>query len=140
MSFRRFFFLVTLLLAATASARSKDWPLHVKVLRAESHRFQGPPLVPRDCEWRDLSAYCYSSSPETYVEHTLVVQEPDGKSLEIACTVFNRWSRCTSLPVSRSFQARMTKHGLEIRYFDQHGKMRKQVYEILSEKSGKETS
>jgi hypothetical protein len=137
---RRFFFVVTLLLAATGSAWSKNWPLHVKVLSAENHEFQGPPLVPRDCEWRDLSAYCYSSSPETYVEHTMVVQAPGGKSLEIACTVFNRWSRCTSLPVNQSFQARMTKHGLEIRYSDQHGKLCKQVYEILSEKNGKETS
>jgi hypothetical protein len=67
------------------------------------------------------------------VENTMVVQEPDGKSLEIACTVYNRWSNCINLPVNQSFQARMGKHGLEIRYLDQHGKMRKQVYEILSQ-------
>jgi len=63
----------------------------------------------------------------------MVVQGPDGKSLEIACTVLNRWSNCISLPVNQSFQARMRKHGLEIQYLDHHGKMRKQVYEILSE-------
>jgi hypothetical protein len=122
-----------------ASAWSKDLPLHIKVLSAESHQFQGPPLVPRDCNWRDISAYCYSSSPDTYVENTMVVEESNGKSLEIACTVYNQWSHCTSLHVNQSFQAWLGKHGLKIRYLDQHGKMRKQVYEILS-KSAKEAS
>jgi hypothetical protein len=120
------------------SAMSKNWQLQVKVLSADSHHFQGPPLVPRDCEWRDISAYCYSSSPKTYVEHKMVVQEPDGKQLEIACTVYNQWSHCASLPVNQSLHARMTKHGIEIRYLDQHGKWRKQLYEILGEKNPKE--
>jgi hypothetical protein len=139
MSCCRFVFVVPLLLAATVSAWSKDWPLQIKVLSAESRQFQDPPLVPRDCEWRDLSAYCYSSSPETYVENKMAVETPDGKHLEIACTVYNQWSHCANLPVNRTFQARMTKHGLEIRYLDQHGKMRKQLYEILGKQSGKET-
>jgi len=139
MTCRRFFFVVTLLLAATASAWSKDLPLQIKVLSAESYQFQDPPLAPPDCNWRDISAYCYSSSPQTYVENTMVVQEPDGNSLEIACTVYNRWSHCTSLPVNQSFKAWMGKRGLEIRYMDQHGKMRKQVYEIPRH-HGKEAS
>jgi hypothetical protein len=103
------------------------------VLSAESHEFQAPPLAPRDCGWRDYSAYCNNSSPETYVENTMVVQEPDGKSLRIACTVYNQWSNCTGLPVHQTFQARMVKHGVEIRYLDQHHKWRKQVYEIVGE-------
>jgi hypothetical protein len=135
----RLFFVVTLLLAAMASAWSQDLPLQIKVLSGESRQFQGPLLDPPNCNWRDISAYCFGSSPQTYVENTMVVQEPDGKSLEIACTVYNQWSNCTSLPVNQSFQARMGKHGLEIRYLDQHGKMRKQVYEILRE-NGKEGS
>jgi hypothetical protein len=61
----------------------------------------------------------------------MAVLEPDGKSLKIACTVYNQWSHCTSLPVNQSFQARIGKRGLEIRYFDQHGKMRTQLYEVL---------
>ncbi len=137
MSRRRFFLVVILLLSAMASAWAKDLPLHIKVLSAESREFQGPPLAPPDCNWRDISAYCYSSSPETYVENTMVVQESNGKSLEIACTVYNQWSHCASLPVNQSFQARMEKHGLENRYLDQHGKIREQVYEILRE-NGKE--
>jgi len=139
MHWHRLFFVVTLLLAGMPSAWSEDLPLHIKVLSGESRQFQGPPLAPPNCNWRDIDAYCYSSSPQTYVENTMVVQEPDGKSLEIACTVYNQWSHCTSLPVNQSFQAQMGKHGLEIRYLDQHGKMRKQVYEILRE-NGKEAS
>jgi len=113
------------------SAWSKDLLLQIKVLSAERRQFQGPALAPLDCNWRDISAYCYSSSPETYVENTMVVQEPDGKSLKIACTVYYQWSHCASLPVNQSFQARMRKRGLEIRYLDQHGKVCRQVYEIL---------
>jgi len=129
----RLFFVVTLLPAAMASAWSQDLPLQIKVLSGESHQFQGPLLAPPNCNWFDLTAYCLNSSPKTYVENTMVVQEPNGKTLEIACTVYNRWSNCTNLPVNQSFQARMGKHGLEIRYSDQHGKMRRQVYEILRE-------
>jgi hypothetical protein len=80
-----------------------------------------------------------AQAPKTYVENTMVVQEPDGNSLEIACTVYNRWSHCTSLPVDQSFEAWMGKRGLEIRYMDQHGKIRKQLYEILRH-HGKEAS
>jgi len=63
----------------------------------------------------------------------MVVQEPNGKSLEIGCTVYNQWSHCTTLPVNQSFQAWMGKHDLKIRYLDQQGKWRTQVYEILKE-------
>ncbi len=128
---RHCLFTFSFLLAGMASAWSEDFSLQIKVLRAESHEFQAPPLVPPGCNWRDISAYCYGSSPETYVENTMVVREPDGKSLEIACTVYNQWSHCASLPVNQDFSARRTKHGLRIRYLDQHGKMRKQLYEIL---------
>jgi hypothetical protein len=120
----RLFFVVTLLLAAMASAWSQDLPLQIKVLSGESRQFEGPLLDPPNCNWRDINAYCTSSSPITYVENTMVVQEPDGKSLDIACTVLNRWSNCTNLPVNQSFPARMGKHGLEIRYLDQHGASR----------------
>jgi hypothetical protein len=133
----RLFFVVTLLLGAMASAWAKDLPLQVKVLRVESHQFEAPPINPPNCNWRDLTAYCYSSSPKTYVENTMVVQEPGGKSLKISCTVLNRWSHCITLPVNQTFRARMRKQGLEILYPDQHGKMRKQVYEILRENGRK---
>ena len=104
-------------------ALSEDLPLQIKVLSAESHQFQGPALAPANCDYHDISAYCSSSSPITYVENTMVVEEPNGKSLEIGCTVYNQWSHCTSLPVNQSFQAWLGKHGLKIRFLDQHGKM-----------------
>ncbi len=131
MSCRRIFLVIALLLGSVASVWSKAFPLHIKVLSGESYQFQGPPLDPPNCNWRDISAYCYGSRPETYVKNTMVVQERDSKSLEIACTVYNRWSHCANLPVNLSFQARMGKRGLEIRYPDQHGKMRTQLYEVL---------
>ncbi|MFZ0796734.1 MAG: hypothetical protein WB781_01370 [Candidatus Sulfotelmatobacter sp.] len=133
------FFVVTLFLTAMVSAWAKDLPLRIKVLSAESRQFQGPPLDPPNCNFHDIDGYCLGSSPRTYVENTMVVQEPDGKSLEIACTVYNRWSHCATLPVNQSFPARREKHGLAIRYLDQHGKMRKQVYEILRD-NGKSAS
>jgi hypothetical protein len=113
-----------------ASAWSKDLPIQIKVLSGETRQFQGPPFPSINCEWRDISAYCFNSSPETYVQNTMIVQEPGGKSLEIACTVYNQWSCCTNLPVNQSFQAWRGKRSLKIRYLDHSGKMREQVYEI----------
>jgi hypothetical protein len=107
---------VTVFLSAMASASSKPLPLEIKVLKAESYTFKSPPIVPRDCNWQDLSAYCYGSKPVGYVENTVVVQEPDGRSLQIACTAYNRWSHCTDLPVNSTFDAKMESRGLEIRY------------------------
>jgi len=130
------FLAVTVFLSAMASAASKPTPLEVKVLKADSYTFKAPPIIPHDCNWQDLSAYCYSSKPVGYVENTLTVLEPDGKSLEVACTAYNRWSRCADLPVNSTFEAKMERHGLEIYYPDQNHKMRKQLYQILREKQG----
>jgi hypothetical protein len=107
-----------------ASASSKPLPLEVKVLKAESYTFKSPPTIPHDCNQQDLSAYCYGSKPIGYVQ----------KSLQIACTAYNRWSHCTDLPVNSTFEAKMERHGLEIRYLDQSHKMRRQLYEILRAK------
>ncbi len=122
---------VIFFLAAMTNAWPQNLPFQIRVLRAESREFQAPPIDPPNCDWKDISAYCYNSSPETYIENTMVVQKSDGTSLEVACTVYNRWSHCASLPIDQSFQARTEKRGLEIRYMDRYGKMRKQFYEIL---------
>ncbi len=123
-----------------ANAWSKELPFQIKVLSGTTHQFQGPALAPANCDYHDISAYCSNSSPITYVENTMVVQKPNGNSLEIACTVYNQWSHCTTLPVNQSFQAWMGKHGLEIRYSDQHGKIRKQVYDVLRENEKLQTN
>jgi len=133
---RRFscFLAVTVFLSVMASASSKPLPIEVEVLKAESYTFESPPIIPNDCNWEDLSAYCYGSKPIDHVQNTMVVREPDGKSLQIACTVYNRWSHCTDLPVNSTCEAKMEKHGLEIRYLDQNHKIRRQLYEILRTK------
>jgi hypothetical protein len=131
MLLRRYFSFAVLIFAVVSSASAHDVTMQIKILSAESRQFQGPPDVPRDCTWRDISAYCDMSSPKTYIENTMLVQKPDGASVEIGCTIYNRWSRCTDLPVNQNFQARLTKRGLDIKYSDQRGKMRHQLYEIL---------
>jgi hypothetical protein len=136
---RPLLFVFPFLLAALTSSWSKELPFQIKVLSTESHQFQGAPLDPPNCTWRDISGYCTSSRPQTYIENKMVVLEADGKKLEIACTVYNPWSHCTSLPVNQTFRARTRKNGLEIRYRDQHGKWQKQVYAVLS-RSEKEPS
>jgi hypothetical protein len=123
--------LLALIVATAASSTAKPPSFQVKIVSVESRSFQGPPLVPRDCSWWDLSAYCYSSSLVSYVENTMVVQEENGKSLEIGCTVYAKWSHCVGLPVNGTFAATMKKDGLEVRYPDAHHKWRKQLYEIL---------
>ena len=50
----------------------------------------------------------------------MVVEEPNGKSLEIACLVYSDWAHCAKLPVNQTFQATLRKHDLEIHYLDQH--------------------
>jgi len=129
----RCFVTVTVILSAIAYASSRALPSEIKVLSAESQTVKAPPITPPDCNWQDLSAYCYSSKPIAYFENTMVIQESDGRSLKISCTAYNRWSHCVDLPINQTFQATMEKHGLEIRYLDKNHKMRKQMYEILPE-------
>ncbi len=128
------FLAVTVFLSVMANASSKPLPIEVKVLKAESYTFRSPPIIPHDCNWQDLSAYCYGSKPIDYVQNKMVVREPDGKSLQIACTVYNRWSHCADLPVNSTFEAKMERHGLEIRYLGPNHKIRRQLYEILRAK------
>jgi hypothetical protein len=127
------FLAVTVFLSLMVSASSRLVPFQVKVLKAESYTFKAPPIIPHGCNQEDFSAYCYDSKPIDYVQNTMVVRETDGKSLQIACTVYNQWSHCTDLPVNSTFEAKMERHGLEIRYPDQNHKMRKQLYAILEE-------
>jgi hypothetical protein len=121
-------------LSVIASASSRPLPFEVKVLKAESYTFKAPPITPHDCNQQDFDAYCYGSKPIDYVENTMVVREPNGKSLQIACTDYNRWSHCADLLVNSTVEAMMERRGLEIRYSDQNHKVRKQLYEIVRAK------
>jgi len=128
-------FAVLFSLCAMTNAWARELPVSIKVISEKTYQVQGPPLVPVNCNWPDYSAYCNNSRPRTYTENTMVVQEPDGKSLEVECTVYARWAHCPTLPVNQSYEARMKKNGVEISYLDQHGKMREQFYEIVRENS-----
>ncbi len=92
--------------------------MRITVLSDQSQQFEAAPIDPPNCNWKDIDAYCYSSRPKTYIENRMIVEKSGGKSIEIGCTVYNRWSACTGLPVGESFRGRMTRHGLEIRYAD----------------------
>ena len=133
MSTRQFCAIVAVVLVAGASLWAKDVSFRIKILRVASRQIQAPVVTPPDCNWKDLSAYCYSSGPQTYIEHGMVVEEANGKSLEIACTTENQ-PHCKNLPVNQTFDARRRGHILEVRCPDSHGKMRKQVYEIVGER------
>lgn len=100
------------------------------MLSAASHQVQGAPLVPTDCGIRDYDGYCHGSAPVTYVENTMLIQEPNGALLHVGCWVYNRWSHCADLPVNQTFEAKKEGHGLTIQYFDQDHKLRRQFYEI----------
>ena len=127
----RFYGGVVVLVLATAKVQAKPVTLQIRVVSAEDRTFQAPPLVPKDCTLWDFSGYCNHSSPVTYVEHMMVVRTGDGRSLDIGCTVYAKWSHCRDLPVDRSYQATVKKDVLEIRYVDEHHKWRTQGYEIL---------
>ena len=130
----RLLFAFAILLAVTSTAAiAATPPLQVKVLSAESHEVQGPPLVPVDCSFKDLDGYCDGAAPITYIQNTMLVQEPDGQSLRISCWVYNPASHCVDLAVNRTFQAEPKKQGLEIRYLDKHHKWRKQLYDIVQD-------
>jgi hypothetical protein len=131
MSWRSLLMVVAAALLALSSAWANDRPLRIKVLRSESTHVERPVANPPDCNWKDLSAYCYSSTPENGVENRMEVEQPDGSSLEISCTANGPSSQCAKLPVNQSFDAWKESRGLVIRYRGANGKMRKQLYRIV---------
>jgi hypothetical protein len=123
---------ITWLFATLAIASSQSSaPVEIKVLSVSSYSFEAPQLSPPDCNWKDISAYCYSSAPVSYVENTMVIEEPNGKLLEIGCTVYAPWSRCATLPVNQTFQAHLEKRSLQVRFRDERHKWRNQTYDLL---------
>jgi len=62
----------------------------------------------------------------------MLVQDSDGKSFSIACTVDSRWSKCEPLPVGQTFDARRDKRGITVLYRDAKGKERRQLYQVVA--------
>ncbi len=132
--FRRVAFFLSFLALVTAVGWSRQLPIHIKVLSAATREVRIPVLTPPDCNWKDLSAYCYSSSPQKYIENTMVLQEQNGRALQVQCTTEEQGDKCIILPVNQSFDAWKEKNVLQIRYPDQRGKVRKYVYQIVRER------
>jgi len=109
--------------------------LRLTVLSADSHALSSGTTVPKDCDLQNFSAYC-NDSKKPSVQNVMLVQDSDGKSFSIACIVDSRWSRCASLTVGETFDARKDKHGITVLYRDAKGKERKQLYQLLAAAPG----
>jgi len=125
------FFLVNTMFAGPSEA----YPLQIKVLSAEFHGLDSAPPVPKDCDLQNFSAYC-NESKKASAQNVMLVQDSDGKSFSIACTVDSRWSRCAPLTVGKTFDARKDKRGITVLYRDAKGKERKQLYQLLATAPG----
>jgi PEGA domain len=130
MSIRRIATLqVGLLLAATLANASQRDTVRITVLDAVT-RASAPDNngVPQNCEQLTFDAYCRSTS--NVQVSTLLVQQDNEPPYRISCTI-EKYSRCISLPIGESFDARKEKHGLEVYYVDRKGKERKQLYALV---------
>ncbi len=78
---------VLFIVAATASSWARSSSFRVKVLSGNSYDFEAPPLSPPNCNIREISGYCHNSAPVTCTENTMEVQDPAGKTFNIACMV-----------------------------------------------------
>jgi hypothetical protein len=114
-----------------ANAAAEGSALRIKVIDAESH-----PIIltsdqaPQECDQINYSGYCHGGRTQT-TQHILTVQEVDGESYHLTCTVDTRWSKCEALVVGAMYDARMEKHGITI-YYVNDGKLRKQLYTFVA--------
>jgi hypothetical protein len=121
-----------LLLSAVMSiAATKAERFRITVLDAESKTLNtNPDQPPRDCDLANYSGYCHESKVAS-VRNTMRVQEGNGKPFSITCVWDNRWSKCVSLPIGQSFDARRDKHGITIFYENEKGGASKELYTVV---------
>ena len=105
--------------------------LRLTVLSADSHALSSGTTVPKDCDLQNFSAYCNESKNPTG-RNVMLVRDADGRSYSIACTVDSHWSKCESLAVGETYEARKDKHGITVFYRDAKGKERKQLYQLVA--------
>ena len=122
---------VLFLLNTMLAEGAKQYPLHITVLSAEFHPLNSGTPVPKDCDLTNFSAYCNESRNPT-VQNIMRVRDSDGESFSIACTVDSRWSKCASLPVGETFEAKKDKHGITVLYRNAKGKEKKELYQVLA--------
>jgi len=109
----------SLLTIKVISANTESTPLHDENNGA-----------PKDCSNFDYSAYCHHSR-SAIVRQTMVVQDSNGKTYTIACTVDTIWSKCVSLPVGGVFSVEQIKRGIRVWYPNAKGKEVKQTYALV---------
>ncbi|MGB8580140.1 MAG: PEGA domain-containing protein [Candidatus Sulfotelmatobacter sp.] len=120
-------FLLNVMFAEAA----KQYPLHITVLSAEFHPLNSGTPVPKDCDLTNFSAYCNESKTPT-VQNIMRVRDAEGESFSIVCTVDSRWSRCASLPVGETFEARKDKHGITVLLRNAKGKEKKELFQVVA--------
>lgn len=113
-----------------ADVASQAYPLRIKVLKAEFRSISTSTPVPQDCDLPNFSAYC-NNSKNPSVRNVMLVEDGSGSSFSITCTVDSRWSKCVSLPVGQTFEARKEKHGITVLYQNAKGKQTKQFYHMV---------
>jgi hypothetical protein len=127
---------VFLLAAVLANAASQKDTVRITVLdsvtRASAPDNNG---VPQNCEQLTFDAYCRSTTNAPVIS-TLLVQEDSEPPFRISCTAESKYSRCVPLAKGESFDAKKEKHGLEVYYVDDKGKMRKQLYALVASDAG----
>lgn len=126
-------FVGLLLLTLYASAATKRNEIRIKVLDSETHSQNlGGNGVPVNCDQVNFDAYC-NHSKEAIVTNTLLVQEENGRTYHIICTIETRYSRCAPLPKGGTYDARREKRGVTVYYVDDRGKARSQLYTVAAE-------
>jgi PEGA domain len=122
-----------LLAAACASAAVRSVEIRIKILDSETHsQSLGGNNVPVNCDGVNFDAYC-NHSKDSIVTNTLLVQEENGRTYHIVCTIETRYSRCVPLPKGGSYDARREKRGVTVYYVDDRGKARSQLYTVAPE-------
>jgi len=117
--------------AMFANAASKSNTMRITVLDSVTHSVTlDDSGVPRNCDQLNYDAYCHSSKTEQ-VTNTLLIQENNGATFRVACTIESKWSKCIPLPKGEAFDARQEKHGITIYYADDDGKPRRQLYAFV---------
>jgi hypothetical protein len=123
--------LVAAAFLSLANAATRNNEMRVKVVNSEtrSEAVEGGD-VPKNCDGMNFDAYCNNSNTRV-LTNTLVVQEDDGTTFRVACTVDAKFSRCVPLPTGESFDARREKRGITLYYVDDKGKARSQLYTFV---------
>jgi PEGA domain len=120
-----------------ACAGTEDYPLRLKVLSSETYPLKTGTPVPTNCDLQNFDAYCNESRNPTS-QSILVVEDDQGKSYRVECTMDSRWSKCTPLTIGETFEARKDKRGITIVYHNAKGKSEKQLYKVVASLAAQE--